>query len=240
MAPSLENQLSFRNHQNSVFKYKELTGFCWGHATVGQRMSQLSVFNPAKKLPYEEGSRKWLRHYKKVIDDLVHNNAREVVGFANLNSFSKHPALEEYIALQVSKTWAKQAASIANLHHFIRLKGQEKVEQKFVKRVKEYLKFGIAPIVVKADEFPYFGGSHVIIVYKYEERDDGTVRFYIRDNSAKSDDNAKMDLYFTIDPNSEGSELNLTLIDRHFNRDIVKQTISMKLLCEKIQCSKRN
>lgn len=239
--PTKDNQLHFRNHQNSIYKYKELTGFCWGHATVAQRMSQLAVFRPDKKIEHPEGSKKWVKHYKRVIDDLVHNRATNVDGFNNLYEFSGHPAFEEYIALQVSKVWAKQAAEIGNLSHFIRLRSQKKDNLKFVKKMKDYLDFNVTPVVVKSDKFSELsevGYAHVVVAYKYEDMPDGSTRIYFRDNSDSIKENEKQNNYVEIkaDGTRKGYDYDLHLEDRHFKRDIVRQVYSMQALCIENMC----
>lgn len=248
MIPSEENSLHFRNHAEGVFKYQELSGFCWGHSTVEQRMVQLSVFKPEEKCPYEEGSRDWVLFYKRIIDDLVHNTARIIPGFKNLYEFSGHPAFEEYIALQVSKTWAKQAAGIANMKHFIRLKNDKKSNLQFVKRTKEYIDFNVSPVIVKSEkiDFSYgffsaftdLGNAHAVVAYKYEVLENGSTKIYFRDNSETIESNAKGENYVVIGADGELIEGDYTyhLIDRHFKRDIVRQVASMQMLCFQEMC----
>jgi len=182
--PTQSNSLSFRNHSNDI-PYKEITGFCWGHATTTQRLSNLSIFQPTAKVPHKEGSKEWLKFYKKIIDNIVlHNEAQIIPGFSNLYEFSSHPSFKDYFGKTVAKIWAKQAMNIRSIPDSAYFTSSSKKQEKFEESVEELLEFDVTPTIVIAGGITEMGYSHVVVPWKVTKIDGKKVICY-RDNSTK-------------------------------------------------------
>lgn len=114
---SKENSLSFTNSDSDFYtKYKDYTGFCWGHAVITQRFNRLAKFNPNLGRVGGDDPIVRQRELKYIISKLNNNEPVDINGYKNLHDFSSDPEVKELLEETVKKNWARNAMSTQGLH----------------------------------------------------------------------------------------------------------------------------
>ena len=237
------NGLAFRNG-DTVTQHEETQGYCWGHARMTSQFNRLAFFKADTPAPFDLNSGsadeqlKAVEYYKDLIDDIVDNKATDIPGFADLASFSDHPALQSHIGDKVAQGWAKQAMSWQGL--FTSIDGQQKSNetyQKLFRDVKERVDMHMQPTIVFTERKSPFM-THALLVSHYEVANDGQVKLCLRDNNYSEANAATCSDHMTIHPTNgliynRWGEIGSIKLAHNENADAAAQAESLKKKCQR-------
>lgn len=188
---SESNSLAFRNPSpyNQVgTHHTSQQGFCWGHAAVTNKFNRLGFFDKSKKPPFSLSSEdpkeqeKAIDYYKEKIEEVLDNQATEIPGFANLQDFSDHPAIQGYLGDRVGEEWADNAMTFQGLTTVMSDSPMSRKDnEKLFAQVKERIDNNQQPQIVFTKKGS-MGATHTVLVSHYKmER--GRMVLCIRDNN---------------------------------------------------------
>lgn len=181
---SKDNSLSFTNSDPDFYtKYKDYTGFCWGHAVITQRFNRLAQFHPAREKLGKNDPLIRQRELKSIISKLNNNEPVDIAGYKNLQDFSSDPEVKELLEDTVKKNWARNAMSTQGLH--IVASGEPNpVEEtkKLFEDIDFRIKHNQMPAVVFNDKNSA-AYAHTVLVSGTGTDSDGKRYLCIRDNN---------------------------------------------------------
>lgn len=183
-----QNGLSFRNGRTPS-KHSQTQGYCWGHARVTSQFNRLGFFKPNQKAPFNIQAQdpkeqdRAIDYYKKIIDQIDNNKPMDIPGFPDLQTMSKHPALQSYIADKVAKSWADQAMSWQGLSTGMGAAKKSNADYlKVFNEVKERIDMNMQPTIVFTSRGTTFD-THAVLVSHYEKGINGELILCLRDNN---------------------------------------------------------
>lgn len=181
---SKENSLSFTNGDSDFYtKYKDYTGFCWGHAVITQRFNRLAKFIPEQDRIGANDPLIRRRELTGIISRLNNNEPVDIHGYKNLFEFSSDPEVKELLEETVKKNWARNAMSTQGLH--IVASGEPNpVEEtkKLFEDIDFRIKHNQMPAVVFNDK-DSSSYAHTVLVSGTGTDPDGKRYLCIRDNN---------------------------------------------------------
>lgn len=239
--PEVENSLVDRNHSYD-YPLGDYWGHCWGHATLTQRLTRLAIFRPDENVPYLEGSKSWVKFYKKIIKDISRNRAQVVPGFANIHQFSQHPLLRNIFRNSLSRLWFDKSVTLLGLGQTSSGHYTKRSRLRFVERVRERINMNQTPLVVANAPIPLVGpflDSHVLVAWKIYENEMGNTVICYRDSNLAPEKNADCFAHDIISP--QGAVLKYWWLSNksiayHEDSDTYKQLKSLQQLCQKLMC----
>lgn len=204
--PTQENSLTFRNHDDFVYPIKNPLGFCWGHAKVTQKFNRLAHFRPDLKIKHKPGSRKWKKHYKRIVKDIaLKNKPRIIEGFANLHEFSSDPYIEKRLGKAVGRNWADLAMNIRGLKTGLKKQNTKEERLKILEQLKTRLEKNQIPTVTMHYLGENFTETHIVVIWKDLGKDEnGYHKFCARDNNSEYATNVSCENYLLVNEDFDG------------------------------------
>lgn len=240
-----KNGLAFRNSAVPS-NHEQTQGYCWGHARVTSQFNRLAFFKPESRAPFDIKSKdeseqnKAIEYYKELIDKVSNNEAIDIPGFPDLNSFSRHPALQSYIGDKVAKSWSDNAMSWQGLATSLGSEKRTKEEySKVFKDIKERIDLNMQPTIVFTSRGSKFY-THAVLVSHYEEIGNGKIKLCLRDNNNPESNAKTCQDSMTLDETNSlyysdwgWGEIGAVKVAHNENADANAQEESLRKKCQK-------
>ncbi|MDA8793026.1 hypothetical protein N9N67_07265 [Bacteriovoracaceae bacterium] len=230
--PKLENSLTFNNHcPNIPDKAIKGSGFCWGYASLEQKLLRLASFDSSKQAPATINSEEWISFYEEKIASVLENNFTIIPGFKNLREFSSNKKIEWMLKKFMILTWTNEA------HHPSGLKGSKfkgwelGKKKEFFEQTIELLDLGFTPLVLQA-KGEGRKNSHVLVAWEYFRKNKETVICLRDPNKTYLFDRACRYKAILSEDEEDYESTSSFIITHNQMRDFYWQYHSLKTACE--------
>ena len=207
--PQLENGPTLINTDHEFNQISDRSfGYCMGFTTLIRNFETLAFYEPDITTPFEPHSPEWISYYQELIFKIAAGEAVVIPGFQNFRDLSLVPEFELYLKTLSMKLWETRAIRSKSLKLFLNAMkpiSRELQVERFLDLKKRSARGEMPKLIFSSliPDHPFLGKNpdiHSVLVYKLEEKMDGTLKIFIWDIDFYSETLVKEPKFLELSP----------------------------------------